>query len=282
VSFVSFVVSEWFDERFLHKLAEVRSMNYERSNATPVVQIVAGLAIAVAGLLFTLDNLHILRARDFLRYWPIVFVLIGAAQIVQARTSGRIWSGSIWIAIGTIMLIDRLGLWRVNVWAFWPLVLVFIGGRIFWRAFQPADAAVSAGSQWSAPVPGEPPSFAAPGPWPNATTSAGSTTSAVAMLGGFDRKVVSPAFRRAELTAFMGGGKLDLRDAKLADGQGIVDVFALMGGFEIRVPETWEVKVDVTPFMGHCGDARAPYAGEATGHLTIRGFVMMGGVDIKN
>jgi hypothetical protein len=34
--------------------------------------------------------------------------------------------------------------------------------------------------------------------------------------------------------------------------------------------------------MGHCGDARMPRTGGATGNLVVRGFVMMGGVDIKN
>lgn len=257
-------------------------MKYDRQGAAPAVQIVMGLAIAIMGLLFTLDNLHILRARDYLRYWPVAFVAIGAAQIAQARTSARVWSGSIWIAIGVIMLTDRLGLWHINVWALWPLVLVVIGGRIFWRAFRPGEAPVLPNPQWTTPTAGQGSGFSPGRPWASSTTSADSTTSAMAMLGGFDRKVVSPAFRRAELTAFMGGGKLDLLDAKLADGQGVVDVFAVMGGFEIRVPETWEVKVEVTPFMGHCGDTRTPRSGDAAGHLIVRGFVMMGGVDIKN
>ena len=59
----------------------------------PAVQVVLGLVIATLGVLFTLDNLHILRARDFLQFWPIVFVAIGLAQIAQARTSARVVVG---------------------------------------------------------------------------------------------------------------------------------------------------------------------------------------------
>jgi predicted membrane protein len=222
----------------------------------PAVQVVIGAVIATLGVLFTLENLHILRARDFLRYWPIVFVAIGAAQIAQARTSARIWSGSIWIAIGGVLLASRLGLWDVNIWAFWPLLLVFAGGRIFWQA--------SRGAGTGDPTGTEP------------------TVSAIAVLGGFDRKVASPGFQRAELTAFMGGGNLDLREATLADGRAVVDVFAMMGGFEILVPDTWRVKIEVTPFMGGCDDKTISRAGENAPCLVIRGFVMMGGVDIKN
>jgi predicted membrane protein len=93
---------------------------------------------------------------------------------------------------------------------------------------------------------------------------------------------MSPAFERAELTAFMGGGKLDLRDTTLPNGRGVIDVFAMMGGFEILVPESWDVDVQVTPFMGNCDDKTVHHGDASAPRLTIRGFVMMGGVDIKN
>ena len=102
----------------------------------PAVQIVLGLMIATLGVLFTLDNLHVLRARDFLPFWPMVFIAIGLAQLAQATTSSRVWSGSIWIGIGILMIANRIGLLRVNIWAYWPLLLVLVGGRMFWRAFR--------------------------------------------------------------------------------------------------------------------------------------------------
>jgi len=153
------------------------------------------------------------------------------------------------------MLANRLGLWHVNLFAFWPLILVLVGGRIFWSAFHPASMADPSG---------------------------GSSASAVAILGGFDRRLTARAFRRAEVTAFMGGGKLDLRDATPEDGTVIVDVFAVMGGVEIIVPPTWVVDVEVTPFMGGCDDKTRVPAGPPAARLKIRGFVMMGGVDLKN
>ena len=55
-----------------------------------------------------------------------------------------------------------------------------------------------------------------------------------------------------------------------------------MGGFEIIVPDTWAVDVEVTPFMGGCDDKTLPHPGATAPRLTIRGFVMMGGLDIKN
>ena len=79
----------------------------------------------------------------------------------------------------------------------------------------------------------------------------------------------------------MGGGKLDLRDATIASGQAVVKVFAVMGGFEILVPETWNVMVEATPFLGGVDDKTKVNTGIGS-RLIIRGFVMMGGMDIKN
>jgi hypothetical protein len=213
--------------------------------------------IATLGVLFTLDNLHILRARSVLHFWPIVFVSIGLAQIAQARTPQRVWSGAIWIALGSLMIANRIGFLDVSVWSLWPLALVAIGGRIFWRSFH-------AGTP--------------PGP----SVDAGATATVTAILGGFERKIASQAFQRVELTSFMGGGKLDLRDAVLAPGGAVIDVFSIMGGFEIIVPDTWPVDIEVTPFMGGCDDKTMPHPGAAGPRLVIRGFVMMGGLNIKN
>ena len=55
-----------------------------------------------------------------------------------------------------------------------------------------------------------------------------------------------------------------------------------MGGYEIRVPETWNVVVDVVPFMGGYEDKTRHPADPSAPRLRVRGFVMMGGVEIKN
>ena len=36
----------------------------------PTAQVVFGLLIVVVGILFTLDNLGLIDARDYLRFWP--------------------------------------------------------------------------------------------------------------------------------------------------------------------------------------------------------------------
>jgi hypothetical protein len=55
-----------------------------------------------------------------------------------------------------------------------------------------------------------------------------------------------------------------------------------MGGFEIRVPEPWNVSVEIVPFMGGYEDKTAHPTDPSAPLLRIRGFVMMGGVEIRN
>jgi predicted membrane protein len=224
-----------------------------------IVQLVVGLFVVFAGVLFTLDNLHILHAREYLRFWPLAFVMIGILQMARWRTTARFLAGGLWILLGVTLLL------RVNVFAFWPLVLVAVGGRVMWRAFSTTRDKVHAGGFNS-----------------GMTIDNESVISSTAVLGGFGRRIVAQEFQRGEFTAFMGGGKVDLREAKLAGGEAVLDLFVIMGGFELLVPDTWSVIVELTPFMGGYDDKTRQNAPALAPRLIIRGFVMMGGIEIKN
>jgi len=219
-------------------------------------QLVLGVMIAIVGVLFTLDNLHILRAREYLQFWPLALIAVGLVHVSQAKTAAGTVGGGIWILVGVILLGNRLGFIEANIWSFWPLILVLVGGRIVWQTLDSNRAA------------------------DRGDTSA--MVSAIAVMGGFERRITSPEFRGGEITAFMGGGKLDLRDATLAGGQAVINVFAMMGGFEIIVPETWRVISEVTPFMGGIEDKSRTSTNPTAPSLVLRGFVMMGGVTLKN
>ena len=227
-----------------------------RSGIRITGQLVLGVSIAVLGVLFTLDNLHILRAREVLRFWPVALIAIGLVHVSQAKTAAGTVGGGVWILVGVVLLGGRLGLFHANIFSLWPLILVLVGARIVWQTTA-GERAVDQGD-------------------------AGATVSAIAVMGGFERRITSHEFRGGEITAFMGGGKLDLRDAMPAGGQAVINVFALMGGFEILVPETWRVISEVTPFMGGIEDKSRTSSQPTAPCLVLRGFMMMGGVTIKN
>lgn len=128
---------------------------------------------------------------------------------------------------------------------------------------------------------------AAPAPAPAAPSDparfGGEPTShgAVAILGGFTRRGdwVVPK----EFTAFMlmGGGEIDMREAKFAEREVSIHIFAIMGGCEIIVPEDATVRVTGVGIMGafdHTGSGTGSPGGPV---ITVNGVAFMGGVDVK-
>ncbi|HTU72224.1 MAG TPA: DUF1707 domain-containing protein [Trebonia sp.] len=104
---------------------------------------------------------------------------------------------------------------------------------------------------------------------------------ALAILGGFSRKgnwVVPPVM---SAVAILGGGELDLREARFAERVVTIHVTAIMGGIEITVPNEAKVEVNGIGIMGGF-DHDAAGEGSADGPtIIINGLAFWGGVEIK-
>jgi predicted membrane protein len=225
----------------------------ERASLTP--QLVMGLLIIVVGVLFTLDNLGIAYAEDYLRYWPAGLIAIGLVKLWQCRGgSAGSFAGSLFVLAGLLLLADSLGVVRVSIAQLWPLALVFFGASMVWRGVH------------GRPV------------LPSDSTA---TVSGIAILGGVKRGNNSRAFKGGDLTAIMGGCEIDLRQAAI-DGEATLELFAMWGGIELRVPEDWTVISRVVPLLGGVEDKTRPPQGAVTHRLVLRGFAIMGGIEVKN
>jgi predicted membrane protein len=224
----------------------------------PTVQVILGLMIVAVGVLFTLDSLEIIDARDYLHYWPAGLVALGMVKLYHASRDGRGWFGGLLLLVlGTWWLIEGVVYFRVDARQIFPLFLVFIGGYMVWRGFggqQRRDRKVDGSSYFSA----------------------------LAVMGGVGRRSSSQTFQGCDLTAIMGGCEIDLRQASIAPGtQAVIDVFAIWGGMDIKVPEDWTVVTKAIPLMGGIDDkTRPPQNTDKV--LVISGMVIMGGVAIKN
>ena len=222
----------------------------------PTPQLLLGLFVAAAGVLLTLDNLGIVEADRYLRFWPIGLVALGLFKLSQShRRHSASFGGFVLTAIGTWLLLEQTDLIRVSVREMWPALLVLFGGFLVWQGLS--------------------------GPRRRAAGDSNATVSAIAVLGSVVRGNNSSVFRGGELTAVMGGCELDLRHAGI-DGEAVIEVFALWGGIEIRVPEDWTVVSRITPVLGGVDDQTRPPQTASRHRLVLRGLVMMAGVEIKN
>lgn len=167
-------------------------------------QVLLGLLVIAVGLLFLLDNLDIIELHDALAFWPLVFVFAGVAKLLDTSTPHGYLVGLLGIGIGTVMILNRLGLvdfsWRMA----WPLLLIGAGAFVVYRAMRGQRATQGmAGDKPGAPAPGEDVR----------------QLDVSAILGGFERRVYSQDFRGGEVTAVMGGCSLDMREASIASAR---------------------------------------------------------------
>jgi hypothetical protein len=238
-----------------------------RSTVVATPRLVIGVGLALFGLLLTLDRLDIVDARYALRFWPVIVIAIGVLQYRNPpgpHRGARSANGLIWIVIGSWLLLNSLRILRVGIWdLFWPFVLIAVGVSLVMQTLRRSEAgAAGAGDE---------------------------RLSVFAVMSGGKRTIVGP-FHGGEITGFMGGSQIDLRQATMAPGEvARLEVFAVMSGCELIIPSSWIVTTPALVLLGGIEDKRLPAIPEATAgprtappQLVLSGFVMMGGISIKN
>jgi hypothetical protein len=233
----------------------VVGLHFRSSRATG--RLIFGIVLLALGSLWTLDNLGLVDAGEVLRYWPALLVAFGLMRLFGWAMPRTPLLGGILAFVGVQMLLHEFDLVRFSLLQLWPAVLVIVGASIVWRSLRGPGQSL-----------GE--------------VEMASEFSALAIMGGNTRRVRSPAFQRADVSAMMGGVELDLRDAKPAGEQVVIDVFAWWGGIDIIVPDDWKVQNEAIPVMGGIEDNTYAPAGPAATTLVLRGVAIMGGVEVKS
>ncbi len=234
-------------------------------------QLVAGVLAIIIGFVFLLDNFGWWDARRLLEFWPLIFIVIGVFKLTDRSEPNHVYSGLIFIAIGAVLTLQRLG-WLTLSWKMiWPVLLIAVGVSIILKGLHLRKQLVAK---------------ADPKGYPHVDAQSGVQTDddslirATAIFAGLDRSVSSKDFRGGEITAIMGGCDLDLRQASL-QGDAVLNTFAIFGGITIKVPTDWQVIVQGTPILGGFDQRTAP-APQGSKRLIIKGSAIMGGVDIHN
>ncbi|MET7649462.1 DUF1707 domain-containing protein [Streptomyces sp. NPDC005486] len=110
----------------------------------------------------------------------------------------------------------------------------------------------------------------------------GSSTWAVAVLSGFQRRGRWTVPRRFTCFAFWGGGEIDLREANFAAGEVEINCVAIMGGVQIIVPPGVEVDVRGIGVMGGFDQRETGERGDpGAPRVIVGGFAFWGGVGVE-
>lgn len=232
------------------------------ANTNPQQRVVIGAYILIIGLIALIDKLNIFESLHFFQFWPTVFIAVGILKILHSKGRSSIFIGGGLIFVGVMLTLKHLGLLNINLWDWWPAILIAVGAYIMFKdKVQDGSGSLAFGS-------GE------------VGSSDNSTLDISVVMGG--NKTVSNAqdFKGGDITAVMGGVELDLRGASI-QADAVLNLWATWGGIVIKVPEDWSIVNRGTALMGAIEDKTMSPPG-ATKRLIITGTAIMGGVEIKN
>jgi hypothetical protein len=249
--------------------------------------LVGGVILAGIGVALLLQNLGIPFFDDLERYWPVILIVIGIAQCARSMgMGGKVWGGAI-CAVGVVFLLENFGFVRGDVWRFlWPGIMIIIGLGMLARSIDrhgagapnPAagDYAKNLGDDIKNRISRQMSPF---------SNNSRDHLSEWAIFSGVRRRIDSQDFQGGEAFAMFGGVELDLRKAGATRDEILIEINAIFGGVELRLPENWNVTVRGQGIFGGYEDKTmdtraAPDAKQP--HVIVNGFAVFGGVTIQN
>jgi predicted membrane protein len=199
-------------------------------------RLLFGLAIVVVGVLLLLKNLGLnidIDISQILSYWPVIPLLLGLNWLFLSFGSTKAEEGKkvffswglfttalIAIAVGVVFLGRNLGLFQIDTRLFWnllwPFVLILIGINLL-RGRVVSDGK---GGRFS-------------------------------FMGGSNVGGAQPwNLESGSYFALMGGLEMDLTSAIVAEGETILDLTAIMGGIDVKMPRDMAVIYDGSAVLG--------------------------------
>jgi predicted membrane protein len=241
------------------ELKDLRKRQKGDRHESPAQGAVVGGLVCLVGLLLLLDHLNIISVDHLWRFWPLILIAVGAAHMAEP---GRRQWGAVVLVVGAIFLLSSLNILRFDWAELWPLAIIVAGGMMIWNSLQ--------AQRRRADIP-----------------ESAATMNAYAIFSGLERRVTAKDFRFGRVSAVFGGAELDFHDADIEGDTGELELNAIFGGVELRVPENWNVEARNQTMFGGYSDKtrnskRVADSATAAKTLIISGSVMFGGVEVKN
>lgn len=218
-----------------------------------IIRIITGLIITAIGVGALLGALNVAPFWSwFGSWWPLLVIIGGLFVLLGDLRRNWLW-GTLLIVIGGLLLFKTQEIIDFNFFSLIvPLLIIGAGLSVL----------ISSQSRR------------------NIKSDAKDSDDISVIFSGSETKNKSKAYQGGKVTAIFGGATIDLRDAKLAD-QATLDIFALCGGIELRVPRDWKVVSKIAPIAGGVENKSEGSDDHAGPVLVLTGTVALGGIEIK-
>ena len=247
----------------------------KRSNSK-VRGFVFGFFLLAAGTILILGNTGTIDKGLFQYIFSWQSLLISFGILILSGGFRQNWFGSmLMITIGTIFLLDEIYQFKTGVAnMIWPAVLIIIGLAIIGKIFFPKKKVIDSKSD----------KYSGFGEF-KGEKNGDEYVNVSRVFSGINLESNSENFKGGQLSFVFGGGEIDLRGAKLADGINILKVECVFGGVKIFIPDDWDVNLETSGVFGGFSDERRhiPYENvDRTRKLVIKAEAVFGGGEITN
>jgi predicted membrane protein len=232
---------------------------YRRADAGSAERLVPAIVLIAIGALFLLDNLGVVYIHDIFRFWPAILIAVGIVKLVDSSDASGRGAGGVLVAVGAVFLARNMGYLNVRIGDLWPLVLIGLGLMMLFERTSVFNFGV------------------------NVRTA--TRTKEAAVFSGGKRVIVDQNFMGAKYDAVFGGFEIDLRKANIAGDSAVLDLNAVFGGIEARIPESWSVVMKGAGVFGGFVDSTMqpdPRIYPSPKVLIVKGGAVFGGVEVKN
>ena len=228
-----------------------------------------GVVLIVLGALFILDNFGFLYF-DFhplIFSWHTIFLIIGIVLITNHKNS---FIGYVLLGIGLLGILHHFPyFFFLDFGNLWPLIFLAIG---LWLLLNRRETHYHTQANFQSGTADAQASF-----------SSYDYIDEVSVFNSIKRTIDSTNFKGGKVTTIFGRAHLNLTNAKLSPGENFLEVSAIFGGVNIRVPQNWKVIVIVTSIFGGFDDKRFVQtmpAEEGQDVLIIKGAAIFGGGEL--
>ena len=231
-------------------------------------RIIIGLFVIAVGAVALLDNLFQINDQHVLHFWPVMFMLVGVVHMTRQRHGMSFFWGGVLFALGALLTLSNAGLIVFHLRDWWPVFIIAAGVALILRDRMKAQFRADWEERWRS-------HFQTP------SLGGKQNVNAFAMMSGNRMTVTATDFEQGEATSIMGAVVLDFRSSQMLQSQAVLRVSVFWGGVTLYIPPDWQVEFRAVAIMGGVDDKTLPPA-QPSKTLVIDGFVMMGGLVVKN